>query len=108
MKPATTRRTGSRRSAWRSRRAAEHSTLSPAARWSSRQPQRLVGLNREAPARIGHDERDRLSGRGGAVRAVHRLDDEMIEFPAEHLLGIDAGLRPHQLQLVTSALDDLR
>ncbi len=50
---------------------------------------------------------DRRLPRGVRVGAVHRLDQEMAEIPAEQGRGIDAGLRPDQLQLVAGALNDL-
>ena len=69
------------------------------------QPQPLVRLQRQAPARALHDQRDRrrLAGRvARGVAGVERLDQQMGEIPALHRVDIAARLRPDQLELVAA------
>src|SRR6185312_1607536 len=63
----------------------------------------LVGLEAQAPARMGEAEIDGERGVARALRPVHRLQEEMAERQALEILGRDSGLRKDQLQLVAGA-----
>src|SRR5438876_135922 len=62
-------------------------------RQGSRQPQVFVGLHAQTPFRVGQAIGDGRLGRGGAVGAVHRLQEEAFEIEILKPGGVDALLR---------------
>ena len=64
------------------------------------QPDHLVSLERKPPFRPLHRQADGRLDRLFAPLAIHRLDEEVAEIPMLELGGVDARLRPDELQLI--------
>ena len=64
--------------------------------------QELVGLQRQAPLRMGQAIGDRRLGIGGALRIVHGLQEEMCEILVGKTLGRRTILRIDQFQFIAA------